>query len=376
MAPGAVVNDDLENYGVDDFGVDPFADSGDENANNTESQSKKRKDASGLGIEEAVAVSKKSRVPRVKLDDRKLLSEKGLPRLRRKAGDLKFKGKGHEVCASIAVASDYVLIRTQFSDTARLLSFYQLWLDDLYPKAKFLDALGMVEKAGHTRQMRMARMEWIDEGKPKDAADDNEDIDGFGEVEGRDAAKFPARVAPIFQNSGRPSERPKTPSILNDDLFGEDDLYDATPKALRNVAAGTGAMDEQPDEDEDLDALMAEEEARQQAPVSIFGNGQARQQLVSRPAAPDEDDLDALMAEAEATSGPSIEGQQNQKELQRTQNDNEDDPDALMAEAEAQTSEPISKPSTTASINEMLTTSNQDPNAEEEEAMAEMDGLW
>lgn len=28
----------------------------------------------------------------------RLLSEKGIPRLRRKAGDLKFKGKGHEVC--------------------------------------------------------------------------------------------------------------------------------------------------------------------------------------------------------------------------------------------------------------------------------------
>lgn len=97
MAPGAVVNDDLDNYGADDFGSDPFAESGDDNKKKADSQSKKRKDASGLGIDEAVAVSKKARVPSVKLDDKKLLSDKGIPKLRKKAGDLKFKGKGHEV---------------------------------------------------------------------------------------------------------------------------------------------------------------------------------------------------------------------------------------------------------------------------------------
>lgn len=103
------MNDDLDNYGVDDFGVDPFADSGDENGNKADSQSKKRKDASGLGIDEAVAVSKKVRIPRVKLDDKKLLSEKGIPKLRRKAGDLKLKGKGHEVRASRHSTSHLVL---------------------------------------------------------------------------------------------------------------------------------------------------------------------------------------------------------------------------------------------------------------------------
>ena len=108
-------NNDIDDYDVDD---DPFADSAPEDPPQKEAPSKKRKDASGLGIDEEVAVAKKVRAPAVKLDETRyvfqmlshvyvyirtksfgsrLLSEKGIPRLRRKARDLKFKGKGHEV---------------------------------------------------------------------------------------------------------------------------------------------------------------------------------------------------------------------------------------------------------------------------------------
>lgn len=91
------VDDDLDNFDVDDF-ADPFADSGDEDAKGkADTNPKKRKDASGLGIEEEVNVAKKPRVPNVKLDAPRLLSDKGIPKLRRKARELKFKGKGHEV---------------------------------------------------------------------------------------------------------------------------------------------------------------------------------------------------------------------------------------------------------------------------------------
>lgn len=70
---------------------------------------------SGLGIDEEVEVERKARAPRVKLDETRslplllfhifktnktyrLLSQAGIPKLRRIAGSkLKFKGKGHEV---------------------------------------------------------------------------------------------------------------------------------------------------------------------------------------------------------------------------------------------------------------------------------------
>ena len=53
----------------------------------------------GLGIDEEVKV-RKPRPPVAKLDETRLLSEKGIPRLRRISKDrLRFKGKGHEVCS-------------------------------------------------------------------------------------------------------------------------------------------------------------------------------------------------------------------------------------------------------------------------------------
>ncbi|KAK0726035.1 replication fork protection component Swi3-domain-containing protein [Lasiosphaeris hirsuta] len=263
---------------------------------------KKRKEPDTLGIDEQIDITKKARAPRVKLDDARLLSEKGIPKLRKMATRIRLKGKGHE------------------ADASRLLSFYQEWLDDLFPKATFLDALAMVEKAGHKTTMRTERVKWIDELKPRLAANDD---DEYHDRE-PSAPSLPTRTAPIFeQAAGR--GRAKTPAAI-DDLFGDDDIYNATPRAK---TAPAKSVDDVPDED-DLDALMAEAEvpATTQGPSfgSIFGGG-----LVKKPsqpsAEPDDDELDTLMAEAEAqpTKRPIaiLDGDEDEDEL-----------DALMAEAD------------------------------------------
>ena len=243
----------------------------------------------------------------------------------------------------------------------------------------------MVEKTGHRKFMRVKRMEWIDEGKPKPPRDeDDEDI--FGESnqpEERDAAKFPARIAPIFQN--RASQRPKTPTM--DDLFGDEDIYDATPRAPKPTAPtndslfGTGGSGAQPDdmpEEDDLDALMAEEAAQRTAPTnSIFGNG-----ATSRPRDQfgEDDDLDALMAEAETQTNPPKQGSGAAAKpsapivaaAAAAAAAEEDDLDALMAEAEATSESPQKQ--TPAEKGQSTASSGAD--ADEEEAMAEMDGLW
>lgn len=60
--------------------------------------SRNNRSAAGLGIDEEVEIAKKPRVPRVKLDEARLLSDAGIRKLRKTAKDkLKFKGKGHEV---------------------------------------------------------------------------------------------------------------------------------------------------------------------------------------------------------------------------------------------------------------------------------------
>ncbi|KAI8722601.1 Chromosome segregation in meiosis protein [Fusarium sp. LHS14.1] len=250
----------LDNYDVGDFSDDPFG------SPPPESSSKKRKEPdSGLGIDEEVDVKKRARAPNVKLDEDRLLGPKGIPKLRQRARELKIKGKGHE-----------------FSDAGRLLSFYQLWLDDLFPKAKFLDALAMVEKAGHKKRVVIARNEWINEGKPKDHianGDEEEEEDLFGE----NNTSQPAGPEPTTTSTTEPS-RAKTPQQDND-VPDDDDIYDATPRQVRHTLP---IRNEVPEED-DLEALIAEAE----------GQDAAKKSKPSEPE-PDGDDLDALMAEAES----------------------------------------------------------------------------
>ncbi|KAH8169308.1 replication fork protection component swi3 domain-containing protein [Sarocladium implicatum] len=263
MAPATLSSprhDDIDNYDAGDLSDDPFA------SPPPDSAAKKRKanGDGGLGIDEEVSVQKRARVPNVKLDEDRLLGPAGLPKLQKRASGLKIKGKGHE-----------------FSDAARLLSFYQLWLDDLFPKAKFLDALAMVEKAGHKKRLVAARNEWISDGQRRQNALANGEAMEDEPTESR-AAQFTTMV--------NATDQPSTPP--RGDVPDDDDLYDATPRAARQP----NPSDDVPEED-DLDALIAEAEANDR------GRQPAPRQTAEEP-----DELDALIAEAEeldrSRSGP------------------------------------------------------------------------
>jgi replication fork protection complex subunit Csm3/Swi3 len=57
----------------------------------------KSDNAGALGVDEEIVITKK-RIPIPKLDDQRLLSDPGIPRLRKISKErLRFKGKGHEV---------------------------------------------------------------------------------------------------------------------------------------------------------------------------------------------------------------------------------------------------------------------------------------
>ncbi|KAI4642694.1 chromosome segregation in meiosis- protein [Alternaria incomplexa] len=181
--------------------------------------------AGGLGVDEEIVITKK-RQPAPKLDDQRLLSDPGIPRLRKISKDrLRFKGKGHE-----------------YGDIARMLNMYQLWLDDLYPRAKFADALAIIEKVGHTKRMQLMRKDWIDEGKPRRNTGQDEDDDDAG--------------------------REKTPQQSTEDMEGvenggqEDAGHPTEREASTRNATGDAAEPPEsgdPDDDE-LDALLAESE--------------------------------------------------------------------------------------------------------------------
>ncbi|TQN70946.1 Chromosome segregation in meiosis protein 3 [Colletotrichum shisoi] len=227
-------SNDLDDYNVDDIN-DPFRSPPPEAK---DSSTNKRKKAEALGLDEEVEVVKRARVPRVKLDEARLLSENGIPKLRNRAAKLEFKGKGNE-----------------FSDAARLLTFYQLWLDDLFPKAKFLDALAMVEKAGHKKQIALKRMDWINEGQPKPWKVDEDILRGPAQTMAQENDNIPLAPAQSTSTGQQqlPLPRPRTPEGGN--VLEEEDLYDATPR--QQVKERFSPSHEESD-GEDLDALMAE----------------------------------------------------------------------------------------------------------------------
>lgn len=256
----------------------------------------------------------------------------------------------------------------------------------------------MVEKAGHKNQLRLKRIQWIDEGRPRAAGElqDGDDDDLFGDSnqpEERDPAIFPARIAPMFQNSV--DKRARTPA--GDDPFAaDDDIYDASPRRPTTTApattssmfgnGGTAQADGEPDED-DLDALMAEEEEAQRTTTtsSLFGNGKTTvvQRVQTSHGEPgDDDDLDALMAEAEAESSTKKPANpaNGRPAARAVIEDEEDDLDALMAEAEAEAEGSMAKKPPSQGPG-ATNTNGGEPSAHEvdedaEAAMAEMEGLW
>jgi replication fork protection complex subunit Csm3/Swi3 len=118
-----------------------------------------------------------------------------------------------------------------------MLNMYQLWLDDLYPRAKFADALAIIEKVGHTKRMQMMRKEWIDEGKPRRVPEqDNDEADDI--VIDRPSAEHNARMDGVEQGE-------ETPRAESNNV----------EQAQDGAASRSTGLD--PDEDE-LDALLAE----------------------------------------------------------------------------------------------------------------------
>ncbi|KAI5199176.1 hypothetical protein AUEXF2481DRAFT_42575 [Aureobasidium subglaciale EXF-2481] len=260
--------DDIFNYdaGIDATFNPPDQDwSAQDNANN--SNTNQRQEDVPVDIDEEVKVTKK-RKPVAKLDEDRLLSQQGIPKLRKIAKDrIQIKGKGHE-----------------FSDMARLLNTYQLWLDDLFPKAKFMDGVSMIEKLGHKKRMQMMRKEWIQESKPKPSRDEEED--DFV-VPNEDAAVESNNGPTAEESASNNNSRQEAQSNARaqggnrQNPFGEEepdeDELDALLAEGENAPATTSkqhntqpAEEQEPDEDE-MDALMAEDALNDSAPRSLFG---------------------------------------------------------------------------------------------------------
>lgn len=140
----------------------------------------------------------------------------------------------------------------QYGDIARMLNMYQFWLDELYPRAKFADGLAMIEKLGHTKRVQMMRREWIDEGKPKPNAREDEDEDVVEMTAATDSVQ--REDDPMEGVQGQISRS----------------MEGGAESPVAN-GRGTSAPREEPDDDE-LDALLAGDAAPAKAPTTAAVN--------------------------------------------------------------------------------------------------------
>ncbi|SMR50014.1 unnamed protein product [Zymoseptoria tritici ST99CH_3D1] len=267
---GATTNDELDRLldmdnAVDDFLNDIGVRAGEQG--NTRATEPAARD------EDQEVQVKKKRNPVPKLDENRLLSNAGIPRLRKiTKTKLKFRGKGYE-----------------FSDISNLLNTYQLWLDDLYPRAKFRDALTMVEKVGHSKRMQVTRRAWLDDTKPnRQGLDPDVQMSGANGEDNTDA-NGQREESPMFGDNVGGGPREGELDALMAESGGNTEPGRDTTRPDRT----DGSRDE-PDDDE-LDALLAENDAAAAPPQSAKTRGPFAEDS-------DDDDLDALMAEQESNT--------------------------------------------------------------------------
>ncbi|GAA5951755.1 hypothetical protein JCM3765_003108 [Sporobolomyces pararoseus] len=101
-----------------------------------------------LGELDADAQPVKKRKAIAKMDETRLLGPTGFPKLMQDIKRVKLKGKGHEA-----------------QDLKRVLSVYQLWTHQMYPKTNLQDTLTTVEKLCHKRSIQRALKTYKDEWK-------------------------------------------------------------------------------------------------------------------------------------------------------------------------------------------------------------------
>lgn len=139
------------------------------------------------------------------------------------------------------------------------MNFYQLWLDDLFPRAKFADGLSIIEKLGHSRRLQTMRREWIDEEKPRSSMDTFED----SLLETSQGNKQPLTSAHIgeprtnlegFDDDDTNATVSQEKSRLDEGLFMSDD------------EGGQQNSNEPELEDDDLDILLREQDDENFAP--------------------------------------------------------------------------------------------------------------
>ncbi|KAM0792130.1 hypothetical protein ACM66B_004830 [Microbotryomycetes sp. NB124-2] len=254
------------------------------------------------------AVVKKARKPRAKLDEFRLVSSNGLPALLRDVQRFKARGKGQER-----------------SDLKRVITMYQLWAHQMFPRTNVRDTLKAVEKLCHKQSVKRMLKELREEaktGKRKDGAIQAES----GQTDAA-VADQSSTIAPPHQRDAIASllpqnrlVRPTRDEFEDVDLFAdEDELFrELEAQAFTTASIGlsgdnmraqaapqtttTGDLDEDLFADEDELLRELEEQALQPAAVASR-SGRAEPESSARQQQPSledtDDEAEAAMRELE-----------------------------------------------------------------------------
>ncbi|KAK6501088.1 chromosome segregation in meiosis- protein [Arthrobotrys musiformis] len=316
--------DELFNYDIDKINTTFDANkAADEQQATTANKGKGNAGNEDLGVDEEVKI--RARKPKVKLTEERLLGPDGIPYLQEHAAKkIKFKGKGHEI-----------------SDLERLLKFYQIWADNLYPKAQFKDAIEMIEKMGGSRGMQRRREEWIEEFKANRASEDDRLIKNARAVLQADGPEIDAkgrivlRIADPSSNSsglgsgGKPGEVPEARS--GGEPVGDSNVSTNTTSGNSTSVARNDKGDSlffEDDDDDDLDELneiiKQAESSRPAKTINVEDLGDD-----------DFDELDAIMRDMEETSAGRNTGGASSRARNVVESDDEfEDAMAAMREME------------------------------------------
>jgi len=195
-------------------------------------------------------------------------------------------------------------------DLGKIVAFYQLWADNLYPKATFRDSLAIIEKLGHSKTMKAHRLGLIQNYKDsmfeiegeKNTGDDTANKTQAG-VEKQTSRNTQTREENtndedddlhLYTNDATTSRR----TINKDSLFLDDDDEDGDEEDDDNVPINTRSRrqldpiasnastdkdngkdkdgdkhdEEEEDEDFDLDEMLAQSEQMHQETIRKSNN--------------------------------------------------------------------------------------------------------
>ncbi|KAG8766935.1 hypothetical protein FRC15_006006 [Serendipita sp. 397] len=194
-----------------------------------------------------------------KVDDERLIGERGFPALIKEAKKFKPKGKGHES-----------------EDLDRLLSIYQFWAHNMFPKTQFRDTVERVERVCRSRRMLINLGMWRDAGPiPKGVTVDPNKSEDSDDNEREEREVNTAREVPTTSRpptSNQPSFQAQQDE-QDDDLWDE---FDDPPEEMeRETSTRTVPQQQKPTsnapDDDELEEWFNSEPAIPQKPVGSRG---------------------------------------------------------------------------------------------------------